>query len=82
VVRSLAQLPHLARIGLIWLSAALTADLLIHLGHGHEIWGAHAQPLEELAHVAVFIGMVLVYLGVLTHGLRSHLSRLSRSRGQ
>jgi hypothetical protein len=78
VLRCLAQLPLLARFGLIWLGAALAGDVLIHVAHDHELLGAHAHVLEDLAHVAVLIGMVLIYLGVLAHGLRSRLSRSTR----
>ena len=65
------RLPLLVRIGLAGLALAGFADLVAHLeasghaGHPH----VHASA-ETSAHLATFVSMVLVQLGVVADGVR------------
>lgn len=77
-VRAAGGLPVLVRVGLCGLAFAGLADLIAHLevsGAAHtDVGHAHA-PAEFGAHLAGFVSMVLIELGVVVDGVR-------RSRGR
>lgn len=75
--RELLTLPLLVKIGLIAMAFAGVADVVAHIeapsdGHLH----AHTAS-EAAAHVAGFVSMVLVFVGVVIDGVRQ--SRAHRS---
>jgi hypothetical protein len=65
------QLPLGPKIGFAVMVAGFAADLVAHLdpalGHSH---GGATGP-ELSAHLVVFVGMALVLIGVVVHGVRS-----------
>lgn len=73
----LRALPLLARGGIVGLAFAAIADVVAHLeasghaGHLHQHTSAEAS-----AHVAAFVSMVLIHLGVVIDG-----ARRARARG-
>jgi hypothetical protein len=74
-----AALPTATRAGLVGLGLAGLADLVAHLeasashvGHLH----AHT-PAESVAHLAAFVSMVLIFVGVVVDGARR--SRVGRT---
>jgi len=77
-LRWLAGLPRLARVGLIWLVGALAADVLLHIGFDHGVVQPGLEAVEQAAHVAVLVGMVLLYLGVVTDGVGRRLRKSTR----
>ena len=74
-LRGLGALPLLVRIGLVVLVLGGVADVAAHLaaagqaGHaaGHS---AGHTPDELAAHLQLFVGMVLILLGVVVDGVR------------
>lgn len=74
-LRELAQLPLLARLGLLVLGLGGLADVVAHL-EASVVEGGHAAhlhehtPAELAAHLIGFAGMVLVLLGVVVDGVR------------
>jgi hypothetical protein len=79
---SFRSLPALARAGLAVLAFGGLADLVAHLGlpaeagHGHGFTAAEVE-----AHLVVFVGMVLILLGVVIDGVRrAHLGRSAGNR--
>ena len=80
-IRETRQLPVLSKAGIAVLALGALGDLIAHLeaaGHdGH----LHAHTSAELsAHLIVFVGMVLIYLGVVLDGARRHRARRSSER--
>ena len=76
-IRELLTLPLLVKIGLIAMAFAGLADVVAHLnapsdGHLH----AHAAS-EAAAHLAGFVSMILIFVGVVIDGVRQ--SRVRRS---
>jgi hypothetical protein len=68
--RELLTLPLLVKIGLIVMAFAGLADVIAHLeapsdGHLH----AHTAS-EAAAHLAGFVSMVVIFMGVVTDGVR------------
>jgi hypothetical protein len=82
LVQEVRRLPVMARTGLAVLVVGGVADLLAHVGtlaatdahHGHGF-----TPGELAAHVVVFVGMVLILVGVVVEGVRR--TQLGRSTG-
>ena len=76
LARDLRSLPILARLGIVLLLGGGVTDVLAHLWtagaeHGHEFTSA-----EVWAHGVVFVGMVVVLIGVVLDGVRpSHPDR-------
>lgn len=75
--RELLTLPLLVKIGLIVMAFAGLADVIAHLeapsdGHLH----AHTAS-EAAAHVAGFVSMVVIFLGVVIDGVRLGRDRRS-----
>jgi hypothetical protein len=76
--RSAAALPTIVRIGLVGLVLAGLADVVAHFGapavaiagDGHE-----HTPAEHAAHLAGFVSMVLIQLGVVVDGVRRSRAR-------
>jgi hypothetical protein len=72
----LAALPLLVRIGLAVMAFAGLGDIVVHLeatdhvGHLHEHTSAELQ-----AHLAGFVGMVTVFVGVVADGVRQQRLR-------
>lgn len=70
------RVPALTKVGVVALGFAGLLDLIAHLeasehvGHLHEHTSAEAS-----AHVAVFVSMVLIYLGVVLDGARQQRAR-------
>lgn len=66
-------MPRLVHIGLIVAAAAFAGDILAHLApathhHGGSLISEHA------AHIAGLAAMTLVLLGIVTDGVRRHVS--------
>jgi hypothetical protein len=82
LVREVRRLPVISRTGLAVLVLGGVADLVAHIGalaatdahHGHGF-----TPGELAAHVVVFVGMVLILVGVVADGVRR--TRIGRSTG-
>jgi hypothetical protein len=73
--RELASLPLLVKIGLVLMAFAGFADVVAHLeggadGHLH----AHTAS-EAAAHLAGFVSMVVILLGVVVDGVRQARAR-------
>jgi uncharacterized membrane protein len=76
-IRELLTLPLLVKIGLIVMAFAGLADVIAHLeapsdGHLH----AHTAS-EAAAHLAGFVSMVVIFVGVVIDGVRQ--GRVRRS---
>jgi hypothetical protein len=73
--RELLTLPLLVKLGLIAMAFAGLADVLAHLeapGDGH----LHAHTASEAAaHLAGFVSMVLIFVGVVIDGVRQARDR-------
>ncbi|HET7168482.1 MAG TPA: hypothetical protein VFI69_04710 [Candidatus Limnocylindrales bacterium] len=81
ITQEARTLPILSKAGIAVMLLGGLADLMAHLeaaGHdGH----LHAHTSAELsAHLIVFVGMVLIYLGVVLDGARRHRARRSSER--
>lgn len=78
LARELRSLPTLIWLGVVLLLGGGVADVVAHL------WAAGADhehgftPSEFSAHVVVVVGMVIVLLGVVVHGVR-HSAPTTRS---
>lgn len=78
VGRELPGLPLLARLGLVVLVLGGFADVVAHLDSASNVGHLHEHTSAEIsAHLAAFMGMVLILLGVVTDGVR--LNRIRRS---
>jgi uncharacterized membrane protein len=71
LARIARQLPLVILIGLVLMAAGALLDVVIqgtasHHAHHEGFGGAHIGPVVAVA------GMVLVFLGVVAHGVRSH----------
>lgn len=76
--RAIAAVPHLALVGLGLLAAGVAADVAVHVTASAE--HAHGfSPAEVASHLIVFVGMVVILLGVVADGVRQ--SRSGRSTG-
>ena len=75
--RELSTLPLLVKIGLIAMAFAGLADVVAHIeapGDGH----LHAHTASEAAaHVAGFVSMVVIFVGVVIDGVRQRRDRRS-----
>jgi hypothetical protein len=81
ITREARAVPNLVKAGFAVMAFGGLADLMAHLeaaGHdGH----LHVHASAELsAHLIVFVGMVLIYLGVVLDGARRHRARRSPER--
>ncbi len=65
------QLPLGARIGLGVMVLGIGTDLVAHLDPALDSHPGGATGSELSAHLVVFVGMVLVLIGVLVDGVRS-----------
>ena len=79
--REVARLPFLVRIGILGLAFAGFADVIAHL-EAADADHLHAHTTSELAaHLAGFVSMVVVYVGVVVDGVRKNrASRHSAGR--
>ena len=72
----LRHLPTLMKIGLLVMGLALFADLVAHLEVSAPVThtgDGHVHTTTQLwAHVGVFVGMVIVFAGVVWDGVRRH----------
>ena len=80
--RELLSLPVLVKIGLIVMALAGLADVVAHLeapsdGHLH----AHTAS-EAAAHLAGFVSMVVIFVGVVIDGVRQGRARRSGAAGK
>lgn len=76
-LRHLVALPLLVKIGLIAMALAGLADVVAHLeapGDGH--LHVHAAS-EAAAHLAGFVSMVVIFVGVVVDGVRQGRDRRS-----
>ncbi len=72
----LAALPLLARIGVAVMAFAGLGDVVVHLGATDHVGHLHEHASAELqAHLAGFVGMVLVFVGVVADGVRQQRLR-------
>jgi len=70
-----ARLPVLVRIGILGLAFAGFADVIAHLEAG-DADHLHTRTASELsAHLAGFVSMVVVYVGVVADGVRKSRAR-------
>lgn len=74
--------PLLAKVGVATIAAGLVADTAEHvfISHAGELILAGFAIGEHVAHLVVLIGMVLVLVGIVAHGMRSS-GRTSRPEG-
>jgi hypothetical protein len=67
-------LPALVKVGLVFLFLSGFADLISHVDAGFAIepigQGHGASPAEATSHLAIFVSMVLIFVGVLVDGVR------------
>ena len=65
------SLPTLTKVGVVALLVAGLLDLVAHLEAGEHIGHLpHQTSAEASAHLAAFVSMVLIYLGVVLDGAR------------
>jgi hypothetical protein len=81
------ELPTLVKIGLVALLLSAFADLIGHVDAGfaiEPIGHVHAfTPAEATAHLAVFVSMVLIFIGVVVDGVghaRAHRRSVARDK--
>jgi hypothetical protein len=75
---ALHDLPALARAGLAVMGFGGLLDLVAHVGAPVDSVASSAAD-QATAHLLLFVGMVLIVLGVVVDGVR--LSRARRARG-
>ena len=78
LLRQLATLPSLAKVGLVVMLLSGLADVMAHLeAHPVELVGqAHVHTsFEASAHLGGFVSMVLILLGVVYDGLQRSRAR-------
>ena len=64
-------LPALTRVGIVTLGFAGLLDLIAHLEASEHVGHLHRHTSAEAsAHLAAFVSMVLIYLGVVLDGAR------------
>lgn len=74
--REVRALPTLTRVGIVALASAGLFDLIAHLEASDHIGHLHRHTsAEAAAHLAAFVSMVLIYLGVVLDGVRRARSR-------
>ena len=77
--------PGLVKIGVIGLVLSLLDDATLHIASGsllEPIGLGHAHPLtpdELAAHLAAFVSMVAIFLGVVVDGIRRSRARRATS---
>ena len=73
LLRQLALMPYLAKVGLVVMAISGLADVMAHLeAHPIELVGqphVHTS-FEASAHLGGFVSMVLILLGVVVDGVR------------
>jgi len=69
IAREVPQIPLWSKVGFIVILLGLAADVFTHLTAGIDRDHAGASTPELSAHLVVFIGMVVVLVGVLVDGL-------------
>ena len=71
IARKARQLSPVILVGLVLMAAGALLDVVVQLGsashHGHAGLGR-----AHIGHLAAIAGMVLVLVGVVAHGVRSH----------
>ena len=80
--RARPAVPPLATLGGIAMAAGLVLDLVEHtlVPHLHDAVVAGFPVGEHVAHLVVFVGMVLVLVGIVVDGTRT-ARRLARQEG-
>jgi hypothetical protein len=74
--REAQGLPALTKVGVVALGLAGLLDLIAHLEASEHIGHLHQHTSAEgSAHVAAFVSMVLIYVGVILDGARRARSR-------
>lgn len=80
--REANALPGLTKVGIVALGFAGLLDLIAHLeASGHMEQLHRHTSAEASAHLAAFVSMVLIYLGVVLDGARRARSRRVRRSG-
>ena len=75
-----ARLPLIARMGVAVLLFGVLEDLVAHsLGGSPASAGGHTDA-QMLGHLVVFVGMVLILLGVVVDGVRQAKARRESAR--
>ena len=71
VAHEATRIPAASKFGFVVIVLGLVADLVVHLtsSAGHDHGGASGTMLS--AHLVVFVGMMIVLLGVIFDGVRS-----------
>ena len=71
--------PAMAKVGVMGLLLAGLADVVAHLEVGGHVGHLHEHASSEVAaHIAAFVSMVVIYLGVVLDGARRHRARAAR----
>lgn len=80
LIRELASFPVLVRIGLVVMAVAGVGDVVAHLEAADHVGHLHEHTSTEFqAHLAGFVSMVIVFVGVVADGVRQN--RLRRPAG-
>jgi hypothetical protein len=74
--QGIGRLPLLTRLGALMLPVAAVLDVVVHVAAGEHT--AHSG-IEHLAHLLGVVGMVLVLMGVVAHGVRRQFDRRRRA---
>jgi hypothetical protein len=86
VIRDMAVMPLLTRLGLLVFALGGATDVAVHLlelAASPEAAAAAGHSHAELdAHVTTFVGMVLIILGVVVDGVRQSLARRQAGRSK
>jgi len=81
--RELDGLPLLVRLGLAGLVFAGLADVVAHLEAGGHVGHLHQHASAELsAHLAGFVSMVVIQVGVVVDGVRNRRARRRAARAR
>jgi hypothetical protein len=72
------DVPGLSKVGVVALGFAGLLDLIAHLEASEHVGHLHQHTSAEAsAHLAAFVSMVLIYLGVVLDGARQQRARRS-----
>jgi uncharacterized membrane protein YidH (DUF202 family) len=81
IARDARRLPLLAKVGFATVVFGGFADLMAHLESAEHVGHLHVHTSAEMsAHLIVFLGMVLVYLGIVVDGVRRQRDRRATDR--
>jgi hypothetical protein len=79
VGRTARRLPPVILVGVVLMVAGALLDVIVLASAGHH--GHEELAGQHLAHMAAVAGMVLVLVGVVTRGVRSHRRAKAATHG-